>query len=67
MKYTPVGGQHLSARAVTGDESVPASSATKRARPMPTGAMNVALVFSAASINTVKTSSAVKNISMKSP
>ena len=34
---------------------------------MPTGAMNVALCFSAASIKMVKTSSAVKNISMKSP
>lgn len=31
------------------------------------GAMNVALLFSAANINTVKTSSAVKNISMKTP
>lgn len=31
------------------------------------GAMKVALLFSAANINTVKTSSAVKNISMKTP
>ena len=31
------------------------------------GAMKVALLFSAANINTVKTSSDVKNISMKTP
>ena len=90
--------------------SIPASSATNKASPMPTigvirvsscflkrkkleilffsflyskvsstkesndlleehlpGAINVALLFSAANINTVKTSSAVKNISMKTP
>jgi hypothetical protein len=34
---------------------------------MPIGAMNVARCFSAASIKMVKTSSIVKNISMKSP
>ena len=36
-------------------------------KPMPTGAINVALCFSAASMKMVKTSSAVRNISMKRP
>jgi hypothetical protein len=39
----------------------------KRARPMPTGARNVALCFSAASMKMTKTSSAVRNISIKTP
>lgn len=43
------------------------SSAMKRDSPMPTGAMNVPLCFSAASMKMVKTSRAVRNISMKSP
>lgn len=34
---------------------------------MPTGAMNVPLCFSAASMKIVKTSSAVRNISMNRP
>lgn len=38
-----------------------------RARPMPTGAMKVALCFSFASMNMVKTSSPVKNASIKRP
>ena len=45
----------------------PPSSATNNARPMPTGAIKVALLFSAASINMAKTSSAVQNISMNRP
>lgn len=46
---------------------VPAISATNSARPMPMGAINVSLLFSAASIRTVKTSSHVRNISKKTP
>lgn len=38
-----------------------------RERPIPTGAMNVPLCFSAANIKIVKTSCAVRNISMKRP
>lgn len=49
------------------DRSIPDSSHMKRARPMPTGAMKVALCFSAANMKMVKTSSAVRNISMKRP
>ena len=45
----------------------PASSATNRASPIPTGATKVARDFSAARNKTVMTSSVVKNISMKSP
>ena len=45
----------------------PASSAIKRDSPMPTGAMNVPLCFSAASMKIVNTSCAVRNISMNSP
>ena len=45
----------------------PLSSAMNKDRPMPTGAMNVALCFSAASMKIVKTSWAVRNISMKRP
>ena len=46
---------------------IPANSQTKSARPMPTGAMNVALFFSAASMRTVMVNMAVKNISMNKP
>jgi hypothetical protein len=49
------------------EEDKPPSSAMKRERPMPTGAKNVLLCFSAASMIMVKTSWAVRNISMKSP
>lgn len=48
-------------------EDVPPIIATNSASPMPIGAMNVSLLFSAASISTTKTSSAVMNISMKTP
>ena len=46
---------------------IPVSSAMNSERPIPTGAMNVPLCFSAANMKIVKTSSAVKNISMKRP
>jgi hypothetical protein len=46
---------------------VPASSATNRAKPIPTGATNVALCFSTASIRIVNTTIVVKNISMNMP
>lgn len=39
----------------------------KRASPMPTGAIKVDFVFSAANISTVITSWDVRNISMKTP
>lgn len=45
----------------------PQSSETKSARPMPMGARNVALCFSAASMKITKTSSAVRNISRNRP
>ncbi len=48
-------------------EGVPVSSAMKSARPMPMGAMYVALCFSAANMKMVKTNCAVRNISMKTP
>lgn len=48
-------------------EEVPVNSARKKAVPMPTGARYVPLCFSAASMMMTKTSSAVRNISMKSP
>ena len=48
-------------------EGVPVSSAMKSERPMPMGAMYVALCFSAANMKMVKTSCAVRNISMKTP
>lgn len=38
-----------------------------RARPIPIGAINVPLCFSAASMKIVKTNSAVRNISIKRP
>ena len=44
---------------------LPVSSAMNKESPMPTGAIKVPLCFSAASMNIVKTSSVVKNISMK--
>ena len=46
---------------------MPANSAMNKDRPIPTGAMKVALCFSAASMKIVKTSWAVRNISMKRP
>jgi len=46
---------------------VPPIMATKSANPIPIGAMNVSLLFSAASMSTTKTSSAVMNISMNTP
>ena len=45
----------------------PASSAMKRARPMPIGATNVALCFSAANMKMVYSNMNVRNISMKRP
>ena len=51
----------------TQTQSIPVSSATKRDSPIPIGAINVAFDFSAARNSTVRTSSAVKNISIKSP
>jgi len=48
-------------------KDLPASSATKRARPMPRGAMNVTFDFSAASMRMVKIKIKVRNISMKTP
>jgi hypothetical protein len=48
-------------------DKLPVNMATKRDRPIPTGATKVAFVFSAASIRTVMTSSAVRNISIKTP
>lgn len=47
--------------------NAPLSSATKKAIPMPTGAMCVDRCFSAASMMITNTSSAVRNISMKRP
>jgi len=68
VKNTPVWHQHRTESGVTRvRKNVPANSATNSARPIPTGAMNVALLFSAANIRTVKTSSAVRNISIKTP
>lgn len=49
------------------EKSLPAIIAINSASPMPTGARNVLFCFSAASIKTVKTSRAVKNISMNTP
>lgn len=46
---------------------LPVSSAMNNDNPIPTGAMKVPLCFSAASMKIVKTSSAVRNISMKRP
>lgn len=46
---------------------LPASSAMNSDSPIPTGATNVALLFSAASMKMVNTSIVVKNISMKRP
>ena len=48
-------------------QDLQASSATKRARPIPTGATNVLGCFSAASMRITKRSRAVQNISMKTP
>jgi hypothetical protein len=45
----------------------PPSSAMNKLKPMPIGARNVPLCFSAASMKIVKTSCAVRNISMKRP
>ena len=47
--------------------NIPVSSAMKSDDPIPTGAMKVALCFSAAGIKIVKTSCAVRNLSMKRP
>ena len=47
--------------------NIPPNIATKSANPIPSGARNVSLLFSAASMSTTKTSSAVINISMKTP
>lgn len=44
--------------------AIPASSDTNSANPIATGARNVAFDFSAARNNTVRSSSAVRNISM---
>jgi hypothetical protein len=49
------------------DESLPASSAMKRANPMPRGARKVDLCFSAASMKIQKMSSNVKKTSMNKP
>lgn len=48
-------------------KKTPTISATNNAMPIPTGARNVALCFSAASMKTVKTSKEVRNISRKTP
>jgi hypothetical protein len=48
-------------------EATPVSSAINREIPIPTGARNVLLCFSAASIKIVKTSWKVRNISIKRP
>jgi len=48
-------------------ENLPVNSAMKSESPIPIGAMNVPLCFSAASIKIVNTSCAVRNISMKRP
>lgn len=48
-------------------KNTPVSSAMKSAKPMPIGARKVPLCFSAASMRMVKTSMAVRNISMNSP
>jgi hypothetical protein len=48
-------------------KKTPVSSATKSDKPMPMGARKVPLCFSAASMRMVKTSMAVRNISMNSP
>lgn len=50
-----------------GEEDVPAISATNKASPMPIGAMNVSLLFSAASMRTVIIKRQVRNISINSP
>lgn len=48
-------------------QATPINSATKSESPIPTGATKVTLVFSAANMRMVNTSSIVKNISRKSP
>ena len=48
-------------------QNIPHNSATNRANPIPTGAMNVARDFSAASIKMTKTNNEVRNISIKTP
>ena len=48
-------------------ENVPTSSAMKRLNPIPTGAMKLPWCFSAASMNIVKTSCAVRISSIITP
>lgn len=50
-----------------GVSDLPQSSARKKERPIPTGARNVALCFTTASMIITNTSWAVKNISMNKP
>lgn len=46
---------------------LPVNSATKRASPIPTGAMKLPVCFSAANMKIVKTRDIVKSISMMTP
>ena len=66
VKRTPI---HVSMAGISlvKREQLPASSAIKSAKPMPIGARNVDLCFSAASMKMQKMSWKVKNISINRP